>query len=110
MGVADKAVSLLYEKRHHEVASATGLDRCRSQIEGAFASLESERAAQSTPFWFGERMGHADIAVAVALRFLTEAHPGLVALDRYPALQRHAAKHEALPVFERISQPIIPPA
>ncbi len=109
MGVADKAVSLFYEKRLHEVASTTWVDRCRSQIEGALAMLEADRAARTTPFWFGERMGHADVAVAVALRFFSEAHPGLVALDAYPALASHSKKHEALPVFERIYQPFLPP-
>lgn len=106
-GMADKAVSLFYEKRLHEQVSEVWVDRCRGQIAGALAELEADRA--STEYWFGDRVGHADIAVAVGLRFLTEAHPGLVRMDDYPVLAAHAGKLEALPVFRQIVQPFIPP-
>ena len=36
--------------------------------------------------------------------------PGLVAMADFPALAAHAARLEALPVFQTISQPFIPPA
>jgi hypothetical protein len=39
-----------------------------------------------------------------------EAHPGFVAMAGYPALSAHAARLEALPVFQEISQPFIAPA
>ena len=42
-----------------------------------------------TPYWFGERIGHADIAVACVLRFAGEAHPALFPAARYPALSAH---------------------
>lgn len=108
--LADKAVSLFYEKRLHAVASDIWVERCAGQIAGALAVLEQERAAHPSPFWFGDDIGHADIAVAVALRFLAEAHPGLVDMASYPALAAHAAKLEAMPAFRQISQPFIPPA
>jgi len=110
MGVADKAVSLIYEKRLHEQASEVWVDRCRGQILRTLGVLEADRAARTADYWFGDRIGHADIAVAVALRFVGEAHPGLVPLAGYPALAAHAARHEALPAFQAISQPFIPPA
>ena len=72
--------------------------------------LEADRAGRSGDFWFGGCIGHADIAVAVVLRFIAEAHPGLVAMADFPALAAHAARLEALPVFQEISQPFIAPA
>lgn len=109
-GLGDKAVSLFYEKRLHKEASDVWVDRCRSQIAAVLRVLETERAANATEYWFGDRMGHADIAVAVVLRFVGEAHPGLVSMEDFPALARHAAKLEAMPVFQEISQPFIAPA
>ena len=109
-GIADKAVSLFYEKRLHDTASEVWVARCQEQIFGALALLERERNALLTPYWFGAVPGHADIAVACALRFLTEAHPGLIRLADTPALAAHCARMEALPVFKAISQPFIPPA
>ena len=109
-GLADKAVSLFYEKRLHAAASDLWVERCRTQIRGVLAALESDRAARPGAYWFGDQIGHADIAVAVALRFLSEAHPGLVPMTDYPALAAHAARLEALPAFQRIVQPFIPPA
>jgi glutathione S-transferase len=109
-GLADKAVSLFYEKLFHREASDVWIARCRAQIAGALAVLEADRAGRPSDYWFGDRIGHADIAVATVLRFLTEAHPGLVAMEIYPALRAHAARLEALTAFKTISQPFIPPA
>ena len=77
-GLGDKAVSLFYEKRLHKEVSEVWVKRCRTQIAGVLAVLEAERAGRAGDYWFGERIGHADIAVAAALRFIGEAHPGLV--------------------------------
>ncbi|MCR4520376.1 MULTISPECIES: glutathione S-transferase family protein [Bosea] len=110
MGAAEKAVSLFYELRLHEQVSAVWSERCSSQILSALAALERDRAARTTPYWFGETPGHADIAAAVALRFIAEAHPGLVDVAAMPALAAHAAGLEALPVFVEISQPFVAPA
>lgn len=111
MGAAEKAVSLFYELRLHQQVSAVWAERCRGQILSALIALERDRAARTTPYWFGETMGHADIAAAVALRFITEAHPDLVdAAAAIPTLAAHAAGLEALPVFSEISQPFVAPA
>jgi glutathione S-transferase len=72
--------------------------------------LEKERAMVKTQYWFGERIGHADIAVVCVLRFTTEAHPHLFNAARYPALAAHAARCEALPPFREIVQPLAPPS
>lgn len=110
MGAAEKAVSLFYELRLHDQISAVWAERCSGQILSALAALERDRAGRTTPYWFGETLGHADIAMAVALRFITEAHPGLVDPAAIPALAAHAAGLEALPVFGEISQPFVAPA
>lgn len=109
MGLAEKAVSLFYELRLHSEVSELWAGRCRSQIAGALAVLERERAAQAGDWWFGERLGHADIALACALRFAGDAHPGLVRLAEHPALAAHCARCEALAVFQAVSQPFVPP-
>lgn len=109
-GLAEKAVSLFYEQVLHEKASDLWIARCRAQILGVMEALEADRAPRKTPFWFGDRIGHADIAVACALRHMMDSHPGLVAMADFPALSAHCAKLEAMPVFRDISQPFIPPA
>lgn len=107
-GLAEKSVSLFYERRLHDVTSATWEARCATQIGSVLAALEAERP--ESPWWFGDRIGHADIAVACAWRFATEAHPGLIAPADYPRLAAHAAKAEALEVFQHIQQAFVAPA
>ena len=63
-----------------------------------------------TPWLFGDRIGHADIAVACVLRFTGEAHAALFDAARYPALAAHAGACEALPPFNEIVQPLAPPS
>jgi glutathione S-transferase len=109
-GLADKAVSLLYERILRDQPSTVWVDRCRAQIAGVLDAMEADRASRRTPFWFGENIGHADIAVACTLRFLREAHPHLFSGNRSPALAAHAARCEALPPFREIVQPLKPPS
>ena len=108
-GLADKAVSLLYERVLRKEQLKLWVERCEAQISDVIEVLEKERTAVTTPYWFGARIGHADIAVACALRFTTEAHPHLFDAARYPALAAHAARCEALPPFREILQPLSPP-
>ena len=108
-GLADKSVSLVYESVLRREQLKLWVDRCEAQILGALDVLERDRAAVKTPYWFGERIGHADIAVACMLRFTGEAHPHLFNAARYPALAAHSATCEALPPFKEIAQPLIPP-
>lgn len=109
-GLADKAVALFYERRLHEAVSARWADRCLAQIRDTLAWLDADREARSGPHWFGERIGHADIAVATSVRHMRESHPDLADIGAYPALAAHCERLEALPVFIEISQPFIPPA
>ena len=109
-GMSEKAVSLFYEKVLHKEASEVWTRRCGVQISGTLAALEPDRAARKTDYWFGDAIGHADIAVAAALRLIGDAHPGMISIADFPALDAHAKRCEALPVFQTIRQAFIPPA
>ncbi|WP_407149070.1 glutathione S-transferase family protein [Bradyrhizobium sp. ORS 86] len=107
-GLGDKSVSLVYESVLRKEQLKLWVDRCEAQITGALDALEKERRTITTPWLFGERIGHSDIAVACALRFTGEAHPHLFD-TRYQALKAHAERCEALPAFKEIVQPLAPP-
>jgi glutathione S-transferase len=109
-GISEKAVSLFYERALHKETSEVWIRRCGVQINGALAELETNRKKHTSEYWFGNTIGHADIAVACALRFIPEAHPGLIAMAAFPALRADAARLEALPAFQTIAQRFIPPA
>ncbi len=63
-GLGDKAVSLVYERLLHLEKSQVWMQRCQAQIAGVLDALEADRAGRGSVFWFGEKIGHADIAVA----------------------------------------------
>jgi glutathione S-transferase len=109
-GLADKAVSLVYERILHQATSEEWIARCRTQICDVFAALEASRSGSATQFWFGDAIGHADTTVACALRFTREAHPGLFEEQRWPALANHATTCEAMEAFQAIVQPFNPPS
>ena len=77
-GLCDKMVSLVYERILHETTSQAWISRCETQIGDVLDALEADRARHTAAFWFGDRVGHADIAVACAMRFLGEAHPAIM--------------------------------
>jgi glutathione S-transferase len=110
-GLADKAVSLVYERAVHGRETPLWVARCRSQISGVLTALEADRAARSTPWWFGERINHADIIVGTVLRFVSEAHPEVFEPARWPTLAAHSATCEALPDFAAVVLPffVAPP-
>jgi glutathione S-transferase len=109
-GLGDKAVSLGYERLLHREKSQVWMQRCETQIAGVLDALEADRAGRKTTFWFGDAIGHADIAVACVIRFTREAHPGVFDAQRWPVLAAHAAQCEALPPFLQIAQPFLPPS
>lgn len=106
-GLADKAVSLLYEGvlRREAARSAVWVERCRAQMRDTLRALDSERAARGGDFWIGA-LSHADIAVTCALRFLAEAHPSLWTERDYPAIAADAARCESTALFRGIVQPL----
>lgn len=109
-GLADKAVSLFYEQRLHDATSDIWVDRCRTQIGGALARLEAERAAQASFYWGGDHVGHADIATACAFRFVTDVHSAVIDRADYPAITALWERLEATPEFTEIQQAFNPPA
>lgn len=109
-GLADKAVSLLYEGLLRKEQSPVWVERCETQIGRALDVLEQDFSARGSPFWFGNDIGHADIAVACALRFVGEAHGHLFDVEKYPALATLAGRCEALAPFQEIVQPLAPPS
>jgi glutathione S-transferase len=109
-GLADKAVALVYERVLHEEKSEAWVARCTGQVERVLDALEADRAARATPWWFGDAISHADIAVACALRFARDAHPALFTPTRWPTLIAHSDRCEALPAFQAIAQPFNPPS
>jgi glutathione S-transferase len=108
-GMCDKMVSLVFERALHATISETWVARCQAQICGVLDVLEADRARHEAPFWWGDSPGHADIAVACAMRFLNEAHPTIHTAGDWPALKAHAATCEALDVFRAVTQPFRPP-
>lgn len=108
-GTADKAVSYFYARLFGKELDADFAARCEGQIKGGLAALDAQCAARTTAWWHGETPGHDDIAVACIARFLSEAYAYLVQLDDTPALAAHSRSAEALPVFQTICQPFIPP-
>ncbi len=110
-GLADKGVSLLYERAVHGRETPLWVARCRSQIDGVLQALEADRAQRPSPWWFGDRIGHADIMVGCTLRFLAEAHPDVFEPSHWPALAAHARACESLPQFAAVVQPffVAPP-
>lgn len=106
-GVSDKAVQLYYTTKFTEGAQDVFITRLRAQIENTLTLLDRERAAVSGPWWVGAAMTHADIAVGATFRHFSEAYAGQFDFARWPALQAHSARCEALPVFQKISQPFV---
>ena len=104
-GLGEKAVSLVYERVLHTEQSEAWVARRRLQIGAVLNTLEAARETVATPFWFGPTPGHADIAVACVLRFVSEAHPGVFEPKTWPSLAAHAAACEAFDHFQSVQQP-----
>jgi glutathione S-transferase len=98
-GMADKAVSLVYERHVHERPNPKWIKRCTGQISRVLNVLEVERAGQHTPFWFGEDMAHGDIMVSCAVNFMRDALADDIDLSPWKALGEHTDKCEGLPEF-----------
>ena len=103
-GVADKAVSLVYERVLREASLPMWVERCRAQVTETLDLLEAERARRSTTWLFDESLSHADVIVATVTRFVSEALASEFDWSRWPALKSHSARAEALAVFAQVSQ------
>ena len=108
-GMCDKMISLIYEHAFHPVAAEAWVRRCLAQVLGALGALEAECSVLPTPYWHGTAPGHADAAVACAIRFLREAQPEMAAAGSWPFLAAHSARCEQLAEFYSVVQPFAPP-
>jgi glutathione S-transferase len=104
-GVADKAVSLAYEREVREAASHRWVERCTRQIRDTLERLENQWAKQKTAFLLGDRLSHADIALTCAFTFIADAHPTLLAEGELPACRSLASRCESLHEFSSVFQP-----
>ena len=108
-GLADKGVALVYENvfRESGTQSMRWTARCERQVADTLQLLENERASIHSPWWFGEKLSHADIAVGIAMRFMAQAAPRLVPSLRLPALRDHQMRCQTLVApFAEIDQPL----
>ena len=108
-GLCDKLVSLVYERVLHEQESEVWIARCTKQVADVLVALEQDCATLGSPYWFGSAPGHADVAMACAMRLLAEAHPDVHAAGAWPALTAHSSRCEALPAFSNVVQRFNPP-
>lgn len=108
MGMADKGVALIYENvaRERGQQSERWRQRCALQVQDALQLLERERAAITTAWWFGERLAHPDIALGVAMHFIAQAAPDIVAELDLPALRAHEARCHQLAPFRDVDAPL----
>jgi len=93
-GAIEKAGAVAYERLIRPAASRwpEWIARCRTQAEGALATL----AAEDWPAT--DRLGQAEITAACMIRYLQMAVPELLA-SRYPNLDALSARCEARPEF-----------
>lgn len=106
-GISDKAISLFYSMNFHERASPDYVSRIKAQIGETLDWLDRDLASPAREWWADGRLTHADIAVAATLRHFRDAMGEGWDFSRWPALQAHSARCEALPVFKKISQPFV---
>jgi glutathione S-transferase len=104
-GVADKGVSLLYERVLREQQFPLWVERCRAQINETLGMLDAERAKRTTAYLFDARPSHADVILATMCRFVREALGDEFDWSRWPALSAHCELCEALPAFQAVIQP-----
>ena len=103
-GVADKGVSLVYERVLRETALPLWVERCRLQIAETLDLLEAERQLRPTRYLFDDELSHADVMLTTAWGFVSEALAGEFEWSRWPAVGTHAAACEALPAFSAVRQ------
>lgn len=109
-GAADKAVAQVYERiwRPEEKWHQPWLDRCRVQMDAAYAELDRECAALAPEAWLlGAQMSQADITVACCFIFSTEALN--IPPQQFPALSALAGRCAKLPEFQKYHAPFFVP-
>ncbi|MFT3807866.1 glutathione S-transferase family protein [Arenimonas sp.] len=109
-GAVDKALLIVMERvfRPAEKFHEPFVARCRLQLQGALAAIESLCAARGARGWLiGETMTQADITFACFLAYVREAVP--FDLSPYPALSARLDRYQTLPLFARYHVPFDAP-
>ncbi|MEP7311389.1 MAG: glutathione S-transferase family protein [Pseudomonadota bacterium] len=112
IGAAEKGREQIYEHvmRPAELRHEPWVARCRSQMHGALGLLESECRKRGEGEWLiGSHLGQADITLACAFTFLSEALGLTSESARYPCVARLTARCEALPEFTTTHTPFFSP-
>jgi glutathione S-transferase len=102
-GAAEKGVAQVYEGvfRPAEKRHEPWVERCRTQMHGALAELESACAKRGIGAWLvTNRITQADITVTCAFTLLGEALELTPERAPYPALRALVARCEAMPAFQ----------
>lgn len=108
MGLADKAVSLVYDGlfRDEGTPRQRWIQRCEAQVTETALRLEHVRASATTEWLLGAGLSHADIALAVAWRLTEQGAPQVCEELEVPAIRAHSARCEAMEVFQRVHLPL----
>ncbi len=98
VGLAEKVYerAIEFSRRSSGTQDPVWIERLERQIESALLWLETLPHSD----WFvGDEMTRADLAIAVAATFLVEKLPQLFDATRFPQLDAHRQRCEALPTF-----------
>ena len=109
-GAVDKGIQLVYEKvfRPVDKQHQPWTDRCRRQMDGALAELDTRCAAIDGQDWLvGNRIGQADITLACFSTYLRDAVP--VDLTPYVALRARCERIEDLRALREFYLPFDAP-
>jgi glutathione S-transferase len=110
-GAVEKALHQAMERvfRPEDKRHAPWVERCNTQMRGAFAVLEQACVDAGQREWLiGDTLGQADITLACCVAYARDAVPHDFADT--PALAARAARYEALPVFARYRVPFFAPS
>jgi glutathione S-transferase len=100
-GAVDKAGAAAYERiiRPPKARWPEWITRCRTQAEGAIATLGQEPWPAEAP------LDQAQITTACMLRYVQMTDPALIADGKYPTLSALSERLEARPEFQATYPP-----
>jgi len=111
-GAAEKGVSLVYEKafRPPEKRHQPWVDRCSSQVHGAFVELERLCAQRRGEWLIGNSLTQADITLTCVSVFLRDTMQLNESNAPYASLWAHVQRCELLAVFNETYVPFFVPS
>jgi glutathione S-transferase len=102
VGAIDKTIWAVYEQRFHakEKVERSWVEHNEAQAVGGFEWLDN-LAKQAGDGWLcGPKLTQADITAAVGFTFAKKTRPKLGLAEKFPALEAHNARCEALDAFK----------